>query len=438
MRSELNKFANLDVIVHSTTSPRLNWENLSNSTGETLLELSRTVVLISCHQIAHVIGGQCLSKMVKFDKQDPIHVSTAANLTLMHDLGFETGQNNEEHSPAVWKISGNRAKKTLQKIMVLHVQFARVFMDEGHKVRNAKTQTFGWLKYIQSPVWIVSGSSGWMPPKRWSGWVKLWQQQDWATNPNMKWYTSNAFSTIKMAFIRAARDFDPASGIPSPIGEIDEDGYDPDKWQARNRQHTLGEGLRNWSKFLQQAMIRRTHQDRVWGARLLTLPRGEIKVICVKFCDVGGEVQRQYQAHIKAAVHEACPQSEDEVRSNPGTHQDLAINIYRRCRIASSIPALCCIQTFKQGNWDKASVSGYRTERLRGTSPFKREINTIIRLSPKLLWLRDFLRRHLTGTDEKLLIFSFSPIVLHCVDLVWPLLPVLYHNLTLVTLPRHF
>ena len=41
------------------------------------------------------------------------------------------------------------------------------------------------------------------------------------------------------------------------------------------------------------------------------------------------------------------------------------------------------------------------------------------------------------ATAEKLLVFSFSPIILYCVYLVWALLP-LHHNHTLVTLSHDF
>ena len=433
MHSELNKFANLKVIhwQHSARDPGLNWQNLANCTPETLLALSRTVVLISSHQIARAIGSEWLSKMVEFDNEDPMHVSTQENLNLMHQLGFKTGQDDGEdpNSPVVWKTPKQARNKTPDEILVLHVQFARVFMDEGHKIRSETSQAIGWLKYIQSPVWIVSGSSGWMPPERWTGWVKLWQQQDWKTHPEMKRYTSYNFATIKNAFSNAAKDFNPDSGIPSPICEIDEEEYDLGRWPELKRRRILGDALRNWSKFLQRAMIRRTHQDRIWGSQLLKLPPGEIKVICVKFCDVDGEVQRNYQAVIEAAVQDACQQSQEKVRGNTGTNQNLAVNVYRRCRIASSIPALCTIVQFKDDNWDKASVAGFRNKSERASSPYRRFTETLVQRSPKLRWLRDFVRVHLWDSDEKLLIFSFSPIVLHCVDLVWPLLLVLYHSL---------
>ncbi|RPA88657.1 hypothetical protein L873DRAFT_914037 [Choiromyces venosus 120613-1] len=104
-----------------------------------------------------------------------------------------------------------------------------------------------------------------------------------------------------------------------------------------------------------------------------------------------------------------------------GATRDLMVNIYRRCRIASSVPALCSIAAFKNGNWDRANVASYRTAGTRAQSPYSGHLDTIIRLSPKLLWLRDFIANQLGSSpeapDEKLLIFSFSPVVLHCVDL---------------------
>jgi hypothetical protein len=238
----------------------------------------------------------------------------------------------------------------------------------------------------------------------------------------MRGYTSFAFSKIQRAFTQAAKAFDPSTGIPSPAREIYSDGYDTDQIRARNRRESLSNGLRRWSTFLQQVMIRRTHHDRIWGSPLLALPQGELKLVCVRFCDAEGEVYQNYQQVINAAVRDACHQRQDQLAGNTGARQDLPINTYRRCRIASSIPALCCIPTLKEANWDKATVDRYRTPPERLGSPYKPFTDTIIRLSPKLLWLRDFISTHLgsaqEGNDEKLLIFSFSPMVLHCVDLV--------------------
>ena len=261
-----------------------------------------------------------------------------------------------------------------------------------------------------------------MPPDRWSGWLKVWEQQLWATDPHMRRYTSVAFARIQKAFKIAAKSFDPATGIPSPACEIDSHGYDTDRWKARNKQEALGEGLRTWSDFLQQVMIRRTHRARIWGKPLLDLPEGKLHVICVRFCDTEKEVQGKYQEAVRAAIHDAYRGSQGQVPGNAQTPQDLVINMYRRCRIASSIPALCCIPRFKDDKWKRQDVEGYRTTEARGSSPYKSHINNIIRLSLKLLWLRDFIFDHLrpgsANSNEKLLIFSFSPTVLHCVDLV--------------------
>ena len=110
-------------------------------------------------------------------------------------------------------------------------------------------------------------------------------------------------TTIQNAFNKAAAPFNPATGIPSPTCEIASDGYDTDQWNARNKQEALGEGLRMWSNFLQQVMIRRTHRDLIWGMPLLELPEGEIKVICVRFCDTEEEVHGKYQEVVRELDH---------------------------------------------------------------------------------------------------------------------------------------
>ena len=422
MRDELKKFSNLDVRVIYEKEPAPDWRHYAPASQETLLALSRTVIIISTFQIRNVIISQALSNMVIFDSNNEVHKATRNNLDLMVKREFSVARENADTMLAVWKISPHARRKTLLKIRVLHVPFARVFIDEGHNVRKANTETLGWLKYIRSPVWIVSGTSGWMPPHRWSGWVKIWEQPMWASHPDMRRYTSVGFSRIQKAFKRAAKDFDPAAGVPSPVCEIGSDGYDTGPTAARNKQQALGEGLRTWSDFLQQVMIRRTHRDRIWGEPLLDLPEGEMQGICVRFCDTEREVQGKYQEAVRAAICDAYRGSQVQVPGNSHNHQELMINMYRRCRIASSIPALCCIPSFKDGKWRKQDVKGYRTRETRDSSPYKSHIKDIIRLSPKLLWLRDFITDHhrpgSENSNEKLLIFSFSPTVLHCVDLV--------------------
>jgi len=416
-----------------------NWLGYDNATPARLRALSRTVIIISNYQIPKSIGSKGLSTMVKFDSNSDVHVVTRDYLALMARRGFSIREN-VDYVLAKWKISPGGRKKNLLKIRVLHVPFARVFMDEGHNVRRANSESLGWLKYIRSPVWIVSGSSGWMPPKKWSGWVKVWEQESWATDNDMRCYTSIAFSRIQKAFEEAAGLFDPATGIPSPTCEIYSDGYDTDQLNARTEQRHLGEGLRKWSNFLQQVMIRRTHCDLIWGEPLLELPEGEMKVICVRFCDTEEKVYRNYQEAVRAAISDACRGSQHQVLGNTQTRQALMINMYRRCRIASSIPALCCIPSFKDGNWTRQDVEGYRTPETRCNSPYKAHINNIIRLSPKLLWLHDFVFNHLRSyseaSNEKLLIFFFSPTVLHCIDLVRLLLAALYLSCTLIIFSR--
>ena len=420
MRSELNKFSNLEVYVMYDQEPGPNWLG-DNSSPERLRALSRTVVLISSFQIPKCIGSPRLSAMVDFDSTNPVHAATRNYLKLMADRGFWIREN-VTYLLAKWKISRRGAKKNLWKIRDLHLPFARVFMDEGHNVRNVDSECLTWLKYIRSPVWIVSGSSGWMPPKKWTGWVKVWEREAWATHVDMKRYTSRSFSGIVKAFEEAAKSFNPETGIPSPVCEIDSEGYNTDNQNAREKQRPLIDVFHKWSDFLQQAMIRRTHRDLIWGEPLLELPKGEIKVICVRFCDTEKKVHRNYQEAVRAAISDACRGAQGQVPSNTQTRQALMINMYRRCRIASSIPALCCIPSFKDGNWTREDVEGYGNQEGRCNSPYKAHIYDIIRLSPKLLWLRHFiledLRLHSEASNEKLLIFSFSPTVLHCVDLV--------------------
>ena len=399
--------------------PGPNWQGDAAS-PERLRALSRTVVLISSFQIPKCISSPRLSTMVHFDKNNGAHTATSNCLDLMAKRGFSISEN--KYALAKWKISRGGRKTNLWEIRLLHLPFARVFMDEGHSVRNVDSECLKWLKYIESPVWIVSGSSGWMPPRKWSGWVKVWEREAWATHADMRWYTSKSFSGIVKAFEEAAKFFDPATGIPSPTCAIYSDGYDTDKVNARNKQRPLGNGLRKWSDFLQQVMIRRTHRDLLWGEPLLELPKGEIKVICVKFCDTEKEVHRNYQEAVRAAISDACRGAQGQVPGNTQTRQALMINMYRRCRIASSIPALCCIPSFKDGNWTREDVQGYRNQAARSNSRYKAHIHDIIHLSPKLLWLRHFIFQdlglHSKASNEKLLIFSFSPTVLHCVDLV--------------------
>jgi len=443
LRDELQKFSNLEVLVKYGNEFGPDWRHLAGASPDSLQALSRTVLLVSSHQIPKVILSREISKMVDFNSGNPVHIATRANLELMENRNFLIGRDNGEGSPAVWKISGRRRIRSLSKIVVLHVPFARAFMDEGHRIRSAESDCLGWLKYIGSPLWIVSGSSGWMPPIRWTGWVKVWEQAGWQGDQVMKHYTSTAFSHIRNRFQNAATKFDPSTGIPSPACEIDSDGYDTDQWDARKEQEALGEALRSWSNFLQQVMIRRTHRDRIWGSPLLELPEGEMKLICVRFCDVDGEVYQNYQEVIRAAVSDECRQTrdqgqdEDQVPVGPRKRRNLAVNTYRRCRIASSIPALCCVPSLKDDNWDKQPVERYRTVEARHSSPYRPHTSTLLRLSPKLLWLRDFITEHLgsssNGSNEKLLIFSFSPTVLHCVDLVWLLLTALYYSSTPVT-----
>ena len=422
MRDELRKFSNLDVhvIYGSQTGP--DWRHYAPASPATLRALSRTVILISTFQIRNVVISQALSNMDIFDSNNQVHQATRDNLVLMVKRDFSVARENADTMLALWKISPHGRKKTLLRIRVLHVPFARVFIDEGHNIRKANTDALGWLKYIRSPVWIVSGSSGWMPPHRWSGWVRIWEQPMWASHPDMRRYTSVAFSRIQKAFKRAAKDFDPATGIPSPVCEIGSDGYDSGPRAAREKQEALRVGLRTWSDFLQQVMIRRTHRDQIWGTPLLDLPEGEMQEICVRFCDTEEEVHLHYQQAVRAAIGDACRGSLGQLPGNTQTRQTLMINMYRRCRIASSIPALCCIPSFKDGNWTRQDVEGYRTPEARRSSPYRGHIDNIIRLSPKLLWLRDFIFNHLRSgseaSNEKLLIFSFSPTVLHCVDLV--------------------
>jgi len=421
MQDELRKFSNLEVLVMYEKETGPNWLRYAPASPERLRALSRTVVLISSFQIPKSIGSPGLSTMVKFDSHNDAHVATRDYLALITKRGFWIRENGD-YVLAKWKISRGGRNKNLLKIWVLDVPFAHVFMDEGHNVRKASSECLGWLKYIRSPLWIVSGSSGWMPPKRWPGWVKVWEQEEWATLPHMRCYTSIAFSRIQKAFEDAAKAFDLVTGIPSPPCEIYSDGYDTDQCNARKEQRDLGEGLRKWSNFLQQAMIRRTYRDRIWSEPLLELPEGEMKVICVRFCDTEEEVHRNYQEAVWAAISDACRGSQDQVAGHIHTRQALMVNMYRRCRIASSIPALCCIPSFKDGNWTRQDVEGYRTPGSRRNSPYKAHIDNIIRLSPKLLWLRNFIFDHLPSrseaSNEKLLIFSFSPTVLHCVDLV--------------------
>ena len=160
MRDELRKFSNLDVHVIYDGEIGPDWQHFAPASPETLRALSRTVILISTCQIKSVIISPALSKMVTFDTNNQVHQATRDNLVLMVQRKISVAEENFDKLLAVWKISPHRRKKNLLKIRALHVPFARVFIDEGHNIRNANTETLGWLKYIWSPVWIVSGSSG--------------------------------------------------------------------------------------------------------------------------------------------------------------------------------------------------------------------------------------------------------------------------------------
>jgi len=138
----------------------------------------------------------------------------------------------------------------------------------------------------------------------------------------------------------------PLLGIPSPVREIASDGYDTDQITLRARNRKLSKGLYQWSDFLQQVLIRKTHKDRIWDILLVDLPVGGLKRICLRFCDTEGTVRYNYDKLMADALQCMQQQWQDLVGSHTCSTKNLAINFYRCYCIAVSVPVPCSIHLF--------------------------------------------------------------------------------------------
>ncbi|KAL0630502.1 hypothetical protein Q9L58_010651 [Maublancomyces gigas] len=305
------------------------------------------------------------------------------------------------------------------------ITFARVVMDEAHNIRNKSSKTFGWLKFLGVPIWLVSGSAGCMSPAQWDGWRGLLEQTEWKTHPAAKNHTNDRFSRLQSRFNAAAR---------RPRIEQDPDDLDE---RARKQREECRRVLEEWGDLLRAVMIRRCATDKLWGQGLLPLPVGVVKTIDCSFKPKFQPLLDAYLDFERREKEEASKASTKSEVSKPSTKSSVggeltkpkfdyspsSMRAYLRCRVASTLPAVCLLPDFASANFLKGWVEELaRRDRSGVNTPsiLKSNLDFIIKNSPKLGWLQRFVRglgRDNLGRPEKLLIFSSSPMILYCVDL---------------------
>lgn len=409
LKRELEKFSNLKVIMAGSDYPSP-WSTLVRKSGREPIDMCRDIVLISSAQVfsQHCLANPTVSSMVKLSR--PERQKAELDYGWLKSLGFSLDGCKDS-------LFGTDFKSRRK----FNVSFARVVMDEAHNIRNKSSKTFGWLKYLSVPVWLVSGSAGCMSPIQWDGWRGLLERKEWKTHPVAGCHTNNRFYQLRTQFTAAAK-----------ATPIEPDPEDSDDGAVRAQRYNFQKILEEWGNMLRAVMIRRCATDRLWGQDLMPLPEGAVEVIDFPLQQQGKRISEAYLAFQSREKDEVSGGGAKSDKSTVGSEplggqrpgDRGQVKVYLKCRVASTLPGVCLLpglaaMTFLK-QWVE-EIARQDQDARKQPSLIKSNLQFIINSSPKLLWLQRFLRQ--LGTDylgrpEKLLIFSSSPMILYCVDLV--------------------
>lgn len=406
LKQELQKFSNLKIFL-AGSDYRSPWSAFGSKCNREPEDMCRDVVLVSNSQ---VFSANCLAhpevsgmeKLRKWEKRE-----SEQEFQCLKNMGF-TLEGCKEN------LFGTDFDRRRQ----FYVPFARVVMDEAHNIRNKTSKTFSWLKYLGIPIWLVSGSAGSMSPAQWDGWRGLLEQKEWKTHPTAKSHTNDRFARLQNRFTAAAK-----------APRIQQDAIDSDEGPLQNQRYECRQVLEEWGDLLRAMMIRRCATDKLWGQALMPLPEGIVQAIDFPLQSYS---QQMWEAYSAFERQERAEFSKCSTKLGAGgelvkpkfDYSNRAKKGYLRCRVASTLPAVCLLPEFVQMSFLKGWIEEISKEDREGQKPasiMKSKLDFIINNSPKLRWLRKFIGKlghdHL-GRPEKLLIFSSSAMILYCVDLV--------------------
>lgn len=210
---------------------------------------------------------------------------------------------------------------------VFKIPFARIIMDEAHRIIQAGSKNLTFLRFLDIPVWPVSGSAVNMVPGKWEGWRGLMETRWWTTDDISKKYTADGFRELKKRFKawqdELVEDSDSIASLPVAT---------------------------EWAKFLHSFTLRRCSKDILWGKPLPDLLDHRVE-------DVEFEVFKSDA--IQAGYMKLSSQALEAISQNAslagptGAGQDGGRNIrqrsvWRTCRIASTIPAIFMLPKLRQ------------------------------------------------------------------------------------------
>lgn len=410
---ELRKFADLRVarvagtFAHWTNDDdrqltAQDWKDLQARDENALRLNSRVVVLVSSIAAFTMLEDNNFSYLQPFQTKGE-RVAFLDKVNWYHAMGF----NNQDALNSMFHPL--RTKGGSRR--VFKIPFARIIMDEAHRIIQAGSKNLTFLRFLDIPVWPVSGSAVNMVPEKWEGWRGLMETNRWKTDEIAGKYTANGFRELKKRF----------KAWQAELERSEKSDDDPTPLVATE-----------WATFLQNFVLRRCSKDTLWGKPLLDLPDHHVED--VEFEVLENHRIRACYSELSTRALEAITQTTSHATPTcarqDGGRSLRQRSIWRTCRIASTIPAIFMLPELRQKSWLKEQVLGV----IRGpvaNDPFRRNLSKIITTSPKFRWLYNFVkgegsfdsRGFLDSKDanqigDKLLIFSTSPAILHCVDLV--------------------